>query len=141
MTSFAVNTEPMKFICVFLSASPIPPLVIPDARHFTRLTSPIPTRSVSCFTDSAVDREFAAPLKDTDKLDSFRITLGAERERFLRLENKFRRLRELLEMTMRNLEMKVIDNTILERNTNVPKAILTDLRQDIDIEDLETDRS
>ena len=37
--------------------------------------------------------------------------------------------------------MKVIDNTILERNTNVPKAILTDLRQDIDIEGLETDRS
>ena len=79
MTSFAVNTEPMKFICVFLSASPIPPLVIPDTRHFARLTSPIPTRSVSCFTDSAVDREFAALLKYTDKLDSFRVTLGADK--------------------------------------------------------------
>ena len=61
-----------------LSASPILPLVMPDNRHFARLTSPIPTRSVSCFTDSTVDREFVALLKDTDKLDSFRIFLGAE---------------------------------------------------------------
>ena len=37
--------------------------------------------------------------------------------------------------------MKVIDNTILERNAKFLKAILTDLRQDIDIEGLETDRS
>ena len=82
MDSFAVNTEPMKFRCVFLSSSPILPLVMPDTRHFARLTSPIPTRSVSCFTDSTADREFAALLKFTDKLDSFRITLAAELSAF-----------------------------------------------------------
>ena len=63
------------------SASPILLLVIPGTRHFARLTSHIPTRSVSCFADSTVDREFADLLKDTDKLDAFRNTLGAERGR------------------------------------------------------------
>ena len=43
-------------------------------------------------------------------------------------------------MTMKKLEAKVIDNTILERNAKVLKAILTDLRRDFDIEDFEADR-
>ena len=37
------------------------------------------TPSVSCFTDSTVDREFVALLKDTDELDDLQNTLGAER--------------------------------------------------------------
>ena len=84
--------------------SPVPPSYLPDIADSCTLTSPVPTESVACFTDSAVDREFAALLKEVDELEALGVAYGAERERLIRLANHFQKHREILAHTQQQLE-------------------------------------
>ena len=86
-------------IDVAMSPSPMPPPILPDIADSCTLTSPVPTQSVACFTDSAADMEFAALLKDVDELGALRVAYGAEKERLIRLEIQFQKHHEILAQT------------------------------------------
>ena len=77
---------------------PVPPRVhLSDVDQAT-LTSPLITRHVSTFTDSAANLEFAA-LRDTDDIDFLKQNLHAERSRLARLETQFQNHRYTMEQT------------------------------------------
>ena len=78
LQSLAVNTEPMECNAP-LSPSPVPPPIVPDITDVGVLTSPVPTTTVSCYTDSFADLEFAALLKDNEEVDCIQQTLTATR--------------------------------------------------------------
>ena len=104
--TLALNTNPME-IDVPMSPSPVPPPL-----QFCRIllimvrSSPVPTQSVACFTDSAADMEFAALLKDVDELEALRVAYGAEKEQLIRLEIQFQKHGEILAQTQQQLEAK-----------------------------------
>ena len=78
LQSLAVNTEPME--CnVPLSPSPLPPPILLDTADVGVLTSPVPTSTVSCYTDSFADLEFAAFLKENEEIDCLQQSLAATR--------------------------------------------------------------
>ena len=129
--TLAINTDPME-IDVPMSPSPVPPPIFPDIADNYTLTSPVPTQSVACFTDSAADMEFAALLKDVDELEALRVAYGAEKERLIRLEIQFQKHREILAQTQQQLEAKTQESKILDRNVKDLKNTAEDLRNDVD---------
>ena len=76
LQSLAVNTEPMDYKALF-SPPPVPPPILPDITDVGVLTSPFPTSTVSCYTDSFSDLEFAALLKENEEVDGLVQTLAA----------------------------------------------------------------
>ena len=69
-------------IDVRVAISPVPPPVLPDLSDSFSPTSLIPTPSVACFNNSATGMEFAALLKDVDKLEALRNAYAAEKKTF-----------------------------------------------------------
>ena len=57
---------------VFPSAVLLP--ILSDFVDSFTLTSPVPTQSVTCLTDSASEMECAALLKGVDELEALRVT-------------------------------------------------------------------
>ena len=72
--TLAINTDPMASD-VPMCPPPVPPLFLPDIADICTFTSPVPTQSVACFTDSAADMEFAAFLKDLDELETLQLPM------------------------------------------------------------------
>ena len=68
LQSLVVNTEPMECNAP-LSSSPVLPPILPDISDDGVLTSPVPTSTVSCYTDSFADLEHAALLKENEEVD------------------------------------------------------------------------
>ena len=147
LQSLAVNTDPVDVDMVPQSPSPVPPPVIlspnirarPNIVDCSTLTSPIPTESVACFTDSFADLEFAALLKDTSRIDALQETLeatqnefGRQKGMFCRLERDFKTMKENYETTLKDLEAKTTQKRLDDRNIADLKDSITDLRTQLD---------
>ena len=128
--TLAINNDPID-IDVPMSPSPAPPPILPDFADSCTLTSPVPTQSVACFTDSAADMEFAALLKDVDELEALRVAYGAEKERLIRLEIQFQKRREILAQIQQQVEAKPQEKKILDRNVKDLKNTVEDLRTEV----------
>ena len=118
-------------IDVPMSPSPVPLPILPDIADNCTLTSPVPTQSVACFTDSADDMECAALLKDVGELEALQVAYGAEKERLIRLEIQFQKHRGILAQTQQ-LDAKTQESKILDRNVKDLKKFVEDLRNDVD---------
>ena len=77
---------------VLLSASLVPPPILPDLTDVGVLTSPVPTSTVSCYTDSSADLEFAALLKENEEVDCLEQTLADTRRELGKQKALFERL-------------------------------------------------
>ena len=103
-------------IAVAMSASPAPPQFLPEiAENYTH-SSPVPTQSVACFTDSATDMVFAAFQKEVDKLRTFPVADSNPREEpliCLQVQVQYHRL--VLEQTQQLLQSKTHANKSLDR--------------------------
>ena len=120
-------------IDVAISQSPVPPPILSDMAESCTLTSPVPTQSLVCLTDSAADTEFAAPLKDANDLEVLWVAHGAEKEILIRLEIQLQMQREILAQTQQQLEAKAKENKILDRNVKDLKNTVDDLRDEVTI--------
>ena len=80
LQSLAINTEPMDCELPPSSPSPLPPPVLPDLADFGTMTTPIQTSSVSCYTDSFENLEFAALLKENEAVDTLEQILADTRK-------------------------------------------------------------
>ena len=79
LQSLDVNIEPMEFDTIPYSTSLVPPSVLPDI-EVGMLTSPVPTSSVSCYTDSFEDQEFAALVKENEAIEALERTSADTRK-------------------------------------------------------------
>ena len=130
--TLAKNTDPME-IDVPMSPSPLPPPILPDIADNCTLTSPVPTQSVACFTDSAADMDFAALLEDVDELEALQVAYGAGKERLIHLEIQFQKHREILAQTQQQLEGKTQEKKTLDRYVkDLKNNTVEDLRNDVD---------
>ena len=118
------------------SPSPVPPPILPDITEVGVLTSPVPTSIVSCYTDSFVDLEFAALLKENEEVDCLQQTLAATRSElgkqkalFARLESAFNKLKDNYEQISQSLSAQTRQNKLDARNISDLKDTISDLRK------------
>ena len=133
--SLAVNTEPMECNAA-LSPSPVPPPILPDISDVGVVTSPVPSSTVSCYTDTFADLEFAALLKENEEVDCLQQTLAATRAElekqkavFTRLERAFNKLKENFEHITQSLSVQTRQNELDARNIADLKDTMSDLRK------------
>ena len=131
----AVNTEPMECNAP-LSPSPVPPPILPDITDIGALTSPVPISTVSCYTDSFADLEFAALLRKNEEVDclqqtlaAIRAELGKQKALFARLEQAFNKLKENYEHISQSLFAQTRQNKLDARNLADLKDTITDFRK------------
>ena len=127
--SLAINTEPMDCELPPSSPSPLPP---PD---FGLMTTPIRTSSVSYYTESFENLEFAALLKENEAVETLeqlwtdtRKELGAQKALVHRLEVAFDKQKQNYEDTLRSLEEKTRQKRLDDRNLADLKDTIFDLR-------------
>ena len=125
-------------IDVPMSPSPVFPPILPDIADNCTLTSPVPTQSVACFTESAADMEFVALLKDVDALEALRVAYGTEKKQVIRLEIQLQKHREILAQKQQQLEAKTQENKILERIDKDLTHTVGEIRIEVNI--LQADR-
>ena len=125
LQSLAVNIEPMERNAP-LSPSAVPPPILLDITNVGVLTSPVLTSTVSCYTDSFADLEFAALLKENEEVDCLQQTLAAL---FARLERAFNKLKEDYERISQSLSAQTRQNKLDARNNVDLKDTISDLRK------------
>ena len=79
LQSLVVNTEPIDCELPLSSPSPILPPNLPDIADIGMMTTPIPTSSVSCYTDSFEKLEFAALMKKNEAVETLEQVLADTR--------------------------------------------------------------
>ena len=133
--SLAVNTEPMECNAP-PSPSPVLPPILHDITDVGVLTSPVPTSTVSCYTDSFADLEFATLLKENEEIDCLQQTLAATRAElgkqkalFARLERALNKLKENYEHISQSLSAQTRQNKLDARNLADLKDTITDFRK------------
>ena len=120
-----------------LSLSPVPLLILPDITDVGDLTSPVPTSTVSCYTDSFADLDFAALLKENEEVDCLEQTLADTRAKlekqkalFACLERAFNKLKENNEQISQSLSAQTRENKLDGRNIAHLKETISDLRNE-----------
>ena len=120
----------------FLSPSPAPPPVLLDITDVGVLTSPLPTSTVSYYTDSFADLEIAALLKENEEVDCLeqtlahtRAELGKQKALFARLERAFNTLKENYEQISQLLSAQTRQNKLDARINADLKDTISDLRK------------
>ena len=133
LQSLGINTEPMDSELPHYSPSTIPPPVLPDIADFSMMTTPIQTSSVSCYTDSFQNIEFAALLEENEPeetlekvLTDTRKEFGAQKALDHRLE--IEKQKQNNEGTLRSLEEKIRQKRLDDRNLANLKDTISDLR-------------
>ena len=114
----------------------MPPPILSDITDVGVLTSPVPTSTVSCYTDSFAGLEFAALLKENEEVDCLQQTLAATRAElgkqkalFARLERAFNKLKENYEQISQSLSAQTRQNKLEARNFADIKDTITDFRK------------
>ena len=114
----------------------MPPPILPDITDVGVLTSPVPTSTVSCYTDSFADLEFAALSKENEEVDYLQQTLAATRAElgkqkalFARLERAFNKLKENYEQISQSLNAQNHQSKLDARNIEDLKDTMSDLRK------------
>ena len=115
------------------------PPILPDITDVGVLRSPVPTSTVSCYTDSFADLEFAALLKDNEEVDCLQQTLAATRGElgkrevlFAGLERAFNKLKENYEQISQSLSAQTRQNKLDASNIADLKDTKADLRKQND---------
>ena len=95
------------------------PPILPDITDVGVSTSPVPTSTVYCYTDSFADVEFAALLKENEEVDCLQQTLAATRAElgkqkalFARLVRAFNKLKENYEQISQSLSVQTRQNKL-----------------------------
>ena len=119
-----------------LSPSPVPTPILPDITDVLVLTSPVPTSTVSCYTDSFADLEFAALLKENEEIDCLqqslaatRAELGKQKALFARLKRAFKKMEENSEHISQSLSAQTRQRKLDARNLADLKDTITDRRK------------
>ena len=114
----------------------MPPPILPDITDVGVLTSPVPTSTVSCHTDSFADLDFAALLEENEEVDCLQQTLtatraelGKQKALFIRLERAFNKLKENYEQISQSLIAQTRENKLDARNFADLKDTISDLRK------------
>ena len=120
----------------FLSPSLVPPPILPHITDVSVLASPVQNSTVSCYTDSFADLEFAALLKENEEVDCLeqilaatRAELGNQKALFARLERAFNKLKENYEQISQSLSAQTRQNKLDARNIADLKDTISDLRK------------
>ena len=138
LKSSAINTEPMDCELPLSSPSALPPPVVPDIADFDMMTTPIQPSSVSCYTDSFKNLEFAAILVENEAVETLQQALadtrkesGAQKALVHRLEIAYEKQKQNHEDTLRSLEEKIRQKRLDDRNLADLKDTITDFRTQV----------
>ena len=114
--------------------SPSP--IVPDIIAVGVLSSPVPTSTVSCYTDNFIDLKLADLLKENEEVDCLQQTLaatraelGKQRALFARLERAINKLKENNEQISRSLSAPTRQNKLDARSIADLKDTISDLRK------------
>ena len=101
----------------------MPPPILPDITDVGVLTSPVPTATISCHSDSFADLEFAAILLGNEEVDCLEQTLadtrgelGQQKALSARLEHAFNTLKENYDYISQSLSAQIRQNKLDARN-------------------------
>ena len=124
--------------CLLLRPQASPPPVLPDVADFGMMRTPIQTSSVSCYTDSFENFEFAALLKENEAVETLEQVLadtrkesGAQKALLHQLKIAFGKEKQNYEATMRFFEEKTCQKRLDDRNLADLKDTISDLRTQV----------